>query len=103
MYAVILTGGKQYRVQVGDEIFVEKLGLVEGEAYTFDKVLAVFTDDGVKVGTPYVDGATVAATTIKEGRGKKVIVYTYKSKKGEHKKNGHRQCFTKLKIDAINA
>lgn len=103
MYAIILTGGKQYRVQEGDEIFVEKLGLVEGEAYTFDKVLAVFNEDGVKVGTPYVDGATVAATTIKEGRGKKIIVYKYKSKKGYHKKQGHRQAFTKLKINAINA
>ena len=66
MYAVIETGGKQYRVQEGDVVFVEKLGLVEGEAYTFDKVLAVFNEDGAKVGTPYVEGAKVAATTIKE-------------------------------------
>ena len=103
MYAVIETGGTQYRVQDGDVVFVEKLGLVEGEAYTFDKVLAVFTDDGAKVGTPYVEGAKVAATTVKEGRGKKITVYKYKSKKGYHKKQGHRQYFTKLKIDSIQA
>ena len=82
MYAVIETGGKQYRVQEGDVVFVEKLGLVEGEAYTFDKVLAVFNEDGAKVGTPYVEGAKVAATTIKEGRAKKITVYKYKSKEG---------------------
>ncbi len=103
MFAVIETGGKQYRVQEGDIVFVEKLGLVEGESYTFDKVLAVFADDGVKVGKPYVEGAEVAATTVKEGRSKKVVVYKYKSKKGYHKKQGHRQYFTKLKIDSIKA
>ena len=103
MYAVIETGGKQYRVQEGDVVFVEKLGLVEGEAYTFDKVLAVFNEDGAKVGTPYVEGAKVAANTIKEGRAKKITVYKYKSKKGYHKKQGHRQFFTKLKIDSIQA
>ena len=103
MYAVIETGGKQYRVQEGDVVFVEKLGLVEGEAYTFDKVLAVFSEDGVKVGTPYVEGATVAATTLKEGRAKKITVYKYKSKKGYHKKQGHRQYFTKLQIKGIQA
>ena len=103
MYAVIETGGKQYRVQEGDVVFVEKLGLVEGEAYTFDKVLAVFNEDGAKVGTPYVEGAKVAATTIKEGRAKKITVYKYKSKKGYHKKQGHRQPYTKVEIKAINA
>ncbi|MBQ7063818.1 MAG: 50S ribosomal protein L21 [Firmicutes bacterium] len=103
MYAVIETGGKQYRVQEGDVVFVEKLGLVEGENYVFDKVLAVFTDDGAMVGKPYVEGAKVSATTLKEGRAKKVIVYKYKSKKGYHKKQGHRQCFTKLQINSIQA
>lgn len=101
MYAVIETGGKQYRVQEGDVIFVEKLGLVEGEKYDFDKVLAVFGDDGVKLGNPYVEGAVVKATTLKEGRGKKIIVFKYKPKKAYRKKNGHRQYFTKLQIDSI--
>ncbi len=103
MYAVIETGGKQYRVQEGDVISVEKLGLIEGEAYTFDKVLMLAGEDGVKVGNPYIEGATVSATTIEEGRGKKVVVYKYKSKKGYHKKQGHRQCFTKLQINSIQA
>ncbi len=103
MFAVIETGGKQYRVQEGDVVFVEKLGLVEGEEYTFDKVLAVFSENGTVVGKPYVEGAKVSATTLKEGRAKKVVVYKYKSKKGYHKKQGHRQYFTKLKIDQIQA
>jgi large subunit ribosomal protein L21 len=103
MYAVIETGGKQYRVQKGDVISVEKLGLIAGEGYTFDKVLMVSAEDGIKVGNPYVEGATVVASTIEEGRGKKVVIYKYKSKKGYHKKTGHRQYYTKLMIDAINA
>ena len=103
MYAVIETGGKQYRVQEGDIISVEKLGLLEGEAYTFDKVLMLAGENGVSVGSPYVDGANVEAVTVEEGRGKKVVVYKYKSKKGFHKKNGHRQSYTKLQIPAINA
>lgn len=102
MYAVIETGGKQYRVQEGDIISVEKLGLLEGEAYTFDKVLMVAGEDGIKVGNPYIEGCTVEASTLEEGRGKKVVIYKYKSKKGYHKKNGHRQAYTKLKIKAIN-
>ncbi len=103
MYAVIETGGKQYRVQEGDVISVEKLGLIEGEKASFDKVLMVSGETGVKAGNPFVEGASVAATVLEEGRGKKVIVYKYKAKKGYHKKNGHRQYFTKLKIDSINA
>ena len=103
MYAVIETGGKQYRVQEGDVISVEKLGLIEGEKTSFDKVLMVSDEAGIKAGKPFVEGASVAATVIEEGRGKKVIVYKYKAKKGYHKKNGHRQYFTKLKIDSINA
>lgn len=103
MYAVIETGGKQYRVQEGDTISVEKLGLIEGEAYTFDKVLMVAGDDTVKTGKPYVEGVSVDATVIEEGRAKKVIVYKYKSKKTYHKKQGHRQYYTKLQIKAINA
>ena len=103
MYAVIETGGKQYRVQEGDIISVEKLGLIEGEKTSFDKVLMVSGDAGIKAGNPFVEGASVEATVLEEGRGKKIIVYKYKAKKAYHKKNGHRQYFTKLKIDSINA
>lgn len=102
MYAVIETGGKQYQVKTGDVVFVEKLD-VEGETVTFDKVVALGGDDGFTVGTPYVDGATVAAKVLKQTKGKKVIVYRYKSKKGYHKKKGHRQPYTKVEIQAINA
>ena len=103
MYAVIETGGKQYRVQEGDVISVEKLGLIEGETYNFDKVLMVANDADIKTGSPYVEGASVKATVITEGRGKKIYVYKYKSKKSYHKKTGHRQYFTKLQINAIHA
>ena len=102
MYAIIETGGKQYKVEQGDVVFVEKLGVEEGETVTFDKVLVVGGDD-VKVGTPYVDGASVEASVVKNGKDKKIIVYRYKSKKGYHKKQGHRQPYTKVEIKAINA
>lgn len=101
MYAVIETGGKQYKVQQGDVVFIEKLDVEEGTAVTFDKVLVVGGDD-LKVGAPYVDGATVTATALKQGKSKKIIVYKYKSKKGYHKKQGHRQPYTKVEITAIN-
>ena len=101
MYAIIETGGKQYKVEQGDVVFVEKLGVEEGETVTFDKVLVVGSDD-VKVGTPYVDGASVEASVVKNGKDKKIIVYKYKSKKGYHKKQGHRQPYTKVEIKAIN-
>lgn len=102
MYAIIETGGKQYKVSEGDVIFVEKLGVSEGD-YTFDKVLAVGAGADVKVGAPYVSGASVKASVLGEGKNKKVIVYKYKAKKGFHKKKGHRQPFTKLKISGIQA
>ncbi|MCR5145639.1 MAG: 50S ribosomal protein L21 [Lachnospiraceae bacterium] len=101
MYAIIATGGKQYKVSEGDIITIEKLGVEAGEKVTFDQVLAV-GDKKLKVGTPTVDGATVEASVVKEGRGKKVIVYKYKRKTGYHKKNGHRQAFTQVKIEKIN-
>ena len=103
MYAVIETGGKQYRVQEGDVISVEKLGLIEGEKYSFDKVLMIADEAGIKTGDPYVAGAAVEATVVEEGRGPKVYIYKYKAKKGYHRKNGHRQAYTKVKIGAINA
>ena len=101
MYAIIATGGKQYKVSEGDIITIEKLGTAAGDKVTFDQVLAVSGDE-IKVGDPVVAGATVEASVVKEGRGKKVIVYKYKRKTGYHKKNGHRQAFTQVKIEKIN-
>ncbi len=102
MYAIIATGGKQYKVAEGDIIRVEKLNVAEGETVTFDQVLAVNNGELV-IGAPSVAGATVSATVLGEGKAKKVIVYRYKRKSGYHKKNGHRQPFTQVKIEKINA
>ena len=101
MYAIIATGGKQYKVAEGDIIKVEKLGLEAGETVSFDQVLVINNGELV-VGNPTVANVTVTATAVKDGRGKKVIVYRYKRKEGYHKKNGHRQAFTKVQIDKIN-
>ena len=101
MYAIIATGGKQYKVAEGDIINVEKLSAGAGETVTFDQVVAV-SDGTMKAGAE-VAGATVTASVVKEGRAKKVIVYRYKRKSGYHKKNGHRQSFTQVKIEKINA
>jgi len=101
MYAVIETGGKQIKVQAGDAIFVEKLNVEAGENYTFDKVLFIGGDSS-KIGVPYVEGASVSATVEKQGKSKKIVVYKYKPKKNYHKKQGHRQPYTKLIIDSIN-
>jgi large subunit ribosomal protein L21 len=103
MYAIIATGGKQYKVSEGDIITIEKLGVEAGEAVTFDQVLAVNDGSKLVVGAPTVENASVSASVVKEGRGKKVIVYKYKRKTGYHKKNGHRQAFTQVKIEKINA
>ena len=102
MYAIIATGGKQYKVAEGDIINVEKLGVAAGEAVTFDQVLAVNNGE-LAIGCPPVGGPTVSATVVKEGKAKKVIVYKYKRKSGYHKKNGHRQQYTAVKIEKINA
>ncbi len=102
MYAIIATGGKQYKVSEGDVIRIEKLPVEAGETVTFDQVLAV-SDGELKVGCPTVEGASVSATVEMQGKAKKVIVYKYKRKTGYHKKNGHRQLFTQVKIDKINA
>lgn len=102
MYAIIATGGKQYKVSEGDVVKVEKLNAAEGETVTIDQVLVV-SDSEVKVGNPTVAGASVTASVVEEGKDKKVIVYKYKRKLGYHKKNGHRQPYTKLKIEKINA
>ena len=101
MYAIIATGGKQYKVAEGDIIKVEKLSAGAGDTVTFDQVVAV-SDGTMKAGAE-VAGATVTASVVKEGRAKKVIVYRYKRKSGYHKKNGHRQSFTQVKIEKINA
>lgn len=101
MYAIIATGGKQYKVSEGDVIKVEKLDVETGNTVTFDNVIAV-SNESLKVGAD-VANATVFATVMEHGRGKKVIVYKYKRKTGYHKKNGHRQAYTQVKIDKINA
>ena len=103
MYAVIETGGKQYQVNEGDVIYIEKLAAEADETVTFDKVVALGADDGLKVGAPYVDGAAVEAKVVKNGKGKKITVFTYKPKKGKARKLGHRQPYTKVQIDTINA
>ena len=125
MYAIIETGGKQYKVEKGDVIFIEKLAADENADITFDKVIAVGGDDGLKVGAPYVDGASVSAKmadgenvqigtpvvkgvsakaeVLEHGKGKKVVVFTYKPKKNEKRKMGHRQPYTKVEIADIKA
>ncbi|MGN0401093.1 MAG: 50S ribosomal protein L21 [Acetatifactor sp.] len=101
MYAIIATGGKQYKVSEGDVIKVEKLNVEPGNTVSFDQVIAV-SDGTLKVGSD-VANATVSATVMEQGRSRKVIVYKYKRKTGFHKKNGHRQAYTQVKIDKINA
>ena len=103
MYAIIETGGKQYKVEAGDIVYIEKLNVEADSEITFDKVIAVGADDGMKVGSPYVDGATVTAKAVKNGKAKKITVFTYKSKKNEKRKLGHRQPYTKIEITAVNA
>ena len=100
MYAVIETGGKQYRVEANDTIYVEKLEANEGEEVTLDKVL-VLGGESLKVGAPYVEGAKVTAKVVKNGKGKKIHVFTYRSKKGSKRALGHRQPYTKLVVEAI--
>ena len=100
MFAIFVTGGKQYKVSEGDVIFVEKLGVSEGEKVTFDKVLCV-NGETLSVGTPYVAGATVVANVVKNGKSKKIDVIKYKPKKNEKKKIGHRQDYTKIQIEKI--
>jgi large subunit ribosomal protein L21 len=103
MYAIIETGGKQYKVSEGDTIFVEKLDVEDGAAYTFDKVLLVADGENVKIGAPVVEGASVSAAVVKTGKAKKIYVFKMKRKKNYRKKKGHRQPYTKLTIEKINA
>jgi len=102
MYAIIETGGKQYKVKAGDVITVEKLGADAGTSFTFDRVLGIWDGDSTVFGAPTIKGASVTATVLGDGKAKKVIIYKYKSKKGFHKKKGHRQPFTSVKIESIS-
>ncbi|WP_130848533.1 50S ribosomal protein L21 [Intestinimonas timonensis] len=103
MHAIIETGGKQYKVAEGDTLFIEKLPVEAGDTVTFDKVLAVLDGDKTTFGAPVVDGAKVTASVVKNGKGKKVIVFKYKPKKGYRRKQGHRQPYTKVTIGKIEA
>lgn len=103
MYAIVETGGKQFKVTQGATIFVEKLNAEVGSTVTLDKVLLVNNEGSVKVGAPLVDGAKIVAKVVAHGRDKKIVVFKYKSKKNYHKKQGHRQPFTRLAIESIQA
>ena len=103
MHAIIETGGKQYKVNEGDTLFIEKLEAEAGQAITFDKVLAILDGDKATFGAPVVEGASVAATVVKNGKGKKVRIFKYNPKKGYRKRQGHRQPYTKVQIGAIQA
>ncbi|MBE7065169.1 MAG: 50S ribosomal protein L21 [Ruminococcaceae bacterium] len=102
-YAIVVTGGKQYKVTEGEKVFVELLGVEADEAVVFDKVLAVSNGDGVTFGAPYVEGATVSAKVVKNGKDKKIMIIKHKAKKGYRKRQGHRQPYTQVIIEKINA
>ena len=103
MHAIIETGGKQYKVTEGDTLFIEKLNAEAGEAVTFDKVLAVLGEDKATFGAPVVEGAKVSASVVKNGKGKKVMIFKYNPKKGYRRRQGHRQPYTKVQIEKIEA
>ncbi|GAA0240816.1 50S ribosomal protein L21 [Metaclostridioides mangenotii] len=103
MYAIVKTGGKQYKVSEGDVLFVEKLEASTGDTVTLDEVLACSKDGELKLGAPVVEGASVQAKVVEQGKAKKVIVYKYKAKKDYRRKQGHRQAYTKLVVEKINA
>lgn len=101
MYAVVRSGGRQYRAQAGDQLLVEKLPVEAGEQLTLDEVLLVADDDGVQVGTPLVDGAKVMATVLAQEKGPKIRIFKYKPRKRYRRHQGHRQMYTRLRIDEI--
>lgn len=103
MYAIIETGGKQYRVSEGDTLYIEKLPAQADETVEIDRVLALVDGDNVKVGSPLVDGARVVLKVVRHGRGKKIIVFKYKAKKNYRRKQGHRQAFTQVTVEKIEA
>ena len=102
VFAVIVTGGKQYKVNEGDVIFIEKLDVEAEDKVTFDKVLALSNGDKFTVGAPYIEGASVEAKVVKNGKGPKIHILKYKPKKDSKKKIGHRQPYTKVQIEKIN-
>ena len=102
-HAIIVTGGKQYRVAEGDVLFIEKLDVEAGDTVKFDQVLAIIDEESSVFGAPVVEGATVTANVVKNGKGKKIRVYKMKPKKGYRRTQGHRQPYTKVQIEAINA
>ena len=102
MQAIIVTGGKQYNVVEGDVLFIEKLDVEAGEAVVFDQVLAIVDGENTKFGTPVVEGAKVEATVVKNGKGKKIRIFKYNPKKGYHKRQGHREPYTKVEINKIS-
>lgn len=103
MQAIIVTGGKQYKVSEGDTLFIEKLEAESGQNITFDQVLAILDGENATFGAPVVEGAAVDATIVKNGKGKKIRIFKYNSKKGYRKRQGHRQPYTKVQIGAIKA
>jgi large subunit ribosomal protein L21 len=103
MIAILETGGKQYKVTEGDVVYIEKLNVAEGDIVTFDKVLAIVDGDNSKFGAPVLQGATVTANVIKNGKDKKIMIFKYKSKKNYRRRQGHRQPYTKIQVTAINA
>ena len=103
MQAIIVTGGKQYKVSEGDVLFIEKLEAEAGQAITFDQVLAILDGDNATFGAPTVEGASVEATVVKNGKGKKIRIFKYTPKKGYRKRQGHRQPYTKVEITKVNA
>lgn len=103
MHAIIETGGKQYKVMEGDTLYIEKLDVQDGDAVTFDKVLAVLDGDKATFGAPVVEGAKVNASVVKNGKGKKIMIFKYNPKKGYRRRQGHRQPYTKVTIGKIEA
>ena len=103
VYAVFETGGKQYRAQVGDELFVERLNAAEGEQVSFERVLLVSDDNETKIGAPVLEGASVMASVLEHGKGPKILVFKYKAKVNHRRRKGHRQPYTKVRVEAIEA
>ena len=103
MYAILETGGKQYKVQEGDSIKIEKIKYSKGDTVSFDKIVLVSKDGNLTVGKPYIDGATIEGVVTEQGKDKKIIIFKYKPKKDYRKKQGHRQPFTEVEIKAINS
>ncbi len=103
MFAILETGGKQYRVSPGAIVRIEKLQGERGDALVFDKVLALSDEEGVKVGSPYLEGTKVSGTIVRQGKARKILVFKYKPKTNYRRRMGHRQCFTEVRIESIGS